>query len=665
MRSIASFSLITVKGISLSDLNPSDLNPSETKIRIPVGATGDGRFTTECAHREVNNRNHAYDDLPRTEPSAFVQLLMEQGFAHESEVFSRLETEHGVVRLPAMGADDLVDETATMMRKGARLILAGGLPTVSGRSGKPDILIRVEQPSRNAAWGYVPVDAKSHRGFDGKAKAKSWLIGSTTSPFLETAVASDVIGTPVLDDSLQLAHYWEMLSELGWVPSVDPIGGIFDVDFQLVWRRLDEALWRYEHPGTGASSPRSALEILDIEWSFRWEAIARMLDGQTPITEPILHGSCATCPWKNVCYDELRESEHVSLIAGVTKAHVKKLALIGVRTQTQLANLDVRTASVFDRAHAVNIDLTKYRLMATDHPNQDDSVKELTGRSRKALDFLEAEGFISVSDLATLDQTLAELPWFSNVTRRIDSARVRLHPDGLPHLPRGEVVPPVSRADIEIDVDMENSDVVYLWGTNATVRNGASAPSSVREGYRPFHTLAGGHANEAEAFVAFWKWMHDVIDECERGGSSVRFYCYTDAENTRMHEIAGRWPDFPGVPSHDEIDAFCASEHWVDLKANVDSLIWPTDTLGLKKVAPLAGFAWRDEDAGGDNSILWYEIVVTTDDESQRREMSDKLLRYNEDDVLATKVLREWIDDGLNGRGPVFRSVTELDEMYE
>jgi predicted RecB family nuclease len=84
----------------------------------------------------------------------------------------------------------------------------------------------------------------------------------------------------------------------------------------------------------------------------------------------------------------------------------------------------------------------------------------------------------------------------------------------------------------------------------------------------------------------------------------------------------------------------------------------------LKKVAPLGGFTWRDEDAGGDNSILWYEIVVTTDDPIQRREMSEKLLRYNEDDVLATKFLREWMDDGLAGRGPVFRSVVELDELY-
>lgn len=649
-----------MKGISLSDASTI-----RGKVTIPVGATGDGRFTTECSHREVNNRNSAYDDLPRTEPSAFVQLLMEKGFEHEADVFARLEAAHGVVRLPAMSADDLIAETAASMAKGARVILAGGLPTVSGRSGKPDILIRVDQSSGGAAWGYVPVDVKSHRGFDGKAKAKEWSIGSIDAPFLEAADSIELLGTPALNDSLQLAHYWEMLSELGWAPSVDPVGGIFDIDLQLVWRRLDQPMWRHEHPGTGTSESRSALEILDIEWTFRWDAISRMLAGDQPITEPILHGSCSTCEWKDVCYDELDRAEHVSLIAGVTKAHVKKLATIGVRTQTQLAGLDVRTATVFDRAHSVNIDLPKFWKVAAEHSNPDDSVAKITGKSKKALEFLESEGFISVSDLATLDPKLAPMSWFSNVTRRIDSARVRLHPDGLPHLPRAEGVPEVPRADIEIDVDMENSDVVYLWGTHATVRDGARTPTSVRAGYRPFHTLAGGHRDEAEAFVAFWDWMHAVVREGAQLGSTVRFYCYTDAENSRMHEIAGRWPDFPGMPSHEAIDQFCATDSWVDLKKNVESLIWPTDGLGLKKVAPLAGFSWRDEDAGGDNSILWYEIVVTTDDESQRREMSEKLLRYNEDDVLATKVLREWLDDGLNGRGPVFRSVTELDDLYE
>ena len=649
------FSSITVKGTSLSDV----------KIRIPVGATGDGRFTTDCAHREVNNRNRAYDDLPRTEPSAFVQLLMEKGFEHEAEVFARLESAHGVTRLPAMNADDLMRETALLMRKGARLILAGGLPTLSGRSGKPDILIRVEQPSRHTAWGYVPVDVKSHRGFDGKAKAKSWSIGSVDDPFLEVADAVEQPGTPVLNDSLQLAHYWEMLAELGWSPSVDPVGGIFDVDLNLLWRRLDEPMWRHEHPGTGATESRSALDILGLEWEFRWEAIARMLDGDNPITEPILHGNCATCVWKDVCYDELDTAEHISLIAGVTKAHVKKLASIGVRTQSQLAALDVSTASLIDRAYSVNVDVAKYWSAARAHPNPDDSVAKITGKSKKAREFFESEGLISVADVSTLDPHLASMPWFANVTRRIDSARVRLHPDGLPHLPRTESVPVVPRADVEIDVDMENSDIVYLWGTNATVRDGVRPPSTVTVGYRPFHTLVGGHTDEAEAFIAFWTWMHAVIDECTRLGSTVRFYCYTDAENSRMHEIARRWPDFPGMPDHEAIDAFCASDTWVDLKKNVDALIWPADSLGLKKVAPLAGFSWRDEDAGGDNSILWYELAVTSHDEAERRAMSEKLLRYNEDDVLATKVLREWLDDGLNGRGPVFRSVVDLDPLYE
>lgn len=637
---------------------------SDQKIHIPVGATGDGRFTTACAHREVNNRNHAYDDLARTEPSAFAQLLMEKGIEHEAMVYERLEVAHGVVRLPAMSAPALIKDTDSAMVNGARIIMGGGLPIVSGRSGKPDILIRVDAPSTRAAWGYVPVDVKSHRGFKGTTKARQWLVGSIESPFLHDATTLDEIGTPLLDDSLQLAHYWRMLEESGWIPRVDPVGGIFDVDARLVWRRLDIALWKHEHPVTEITQQRSALEILDLEWEFRWNAVTRMLDGSDPTTEPILHGNCATCEWKNVCYEELDASEHVSLVAGVTKAHVKKFATIGVRTQSELSRLDVRSAAMFDRAKSRGVDLGKIRVLASEHPNPDDPVSVLTGRSKKTLEFLTAEGFVTVSDLSWLEPRLATMPWFAHVTRRIDGARVRLHPDGLPHLPRDERIPVVPRADVEIDVDMENSDVVYLWGTNATVRDGVSAPASVRPGYRPFHTLAGGHVDEPGAFVTMWNWMHTVIAECDHQNATVRFYCYTDAENTKMHEIASRWLDFPGMPDHEAIDALCATDHWVDLKETVEGLVWPTDSLSLKEVAPLAGFSWRDEDAGGDNSILWYEIAVTTDDDSQRREMSEKLLRYNEDDVLATKVLREWLDDGLNGRGPVFPSVVTLDEMF-
>ena len=65
---------------------------------------------------------------------------------------------------------------------------------------------------------------------------------------------------------------------------------------------------------------------------------------------------------------------------------------------------------------------------------------------------------------------------------------------------------------------------------------------------------------------------------------------------------------------------------------------------GLKKIAPLAGHRWRDDEAGGEASMSWYREAVGYEgspDPSQRQ----RLLEYNEDDVIATKILREWMTD--------------------
>lgn len=44
-------------------------------------------------------------------------------------------------------------------------------------------------------------------------------------------------------------------------------------------------------------------------------------------------------------------------------------------------------------------------------------------------------------------------------------------------------------------------------------------------------------------------------------------------------------------------------------------------------------------------------MIAPDPQQPDRGAMIQKLLRYNADDVLATKHLRQWLDDGTNGRG--------------
>jgi predicted RecB family nuclease len=64
---------------------------------------------------------------------------------------------------------------------------------------------------------------------------------------------------------------------------------------------------------------------------------------------------------------------------------------------------------------------------------------------------------------------------------------------------------------------------------------------------------------------------------------------------------------------------------------------------GLKRIAPAAGFAWQDPEAGGENSMRWYRAAVGMDGAPPDRVQRERLLRYNADDVQATHVLREWM----------------------
>lgn len=259
--------------------------------------------------------------------------------------------------------------------------------------------------------------------------------------------------------------------------------------------------------------------------------------------------------------------------------------------------------------------------------------------------------------------------------------------------------PTAPRADVEIDVDLEAypGHGAYLWGAWVTGGGGGAGPdgSGGAEGsgrYVPHVTWAepgpAGLGGEAEAanFARFWAWLMARRAAAHAAGLTFRAYCWaSEAENHWLRFSAERFAGMefvsagepgadpesaPGgaqaagpigmvrVPSVEEVERFIGSDEWVDVFRVAKSQLISTGGHGLKVVAPMAGFHWRDEDSDGEASLGFYRVAVGLSD-GDAPGARVKLLRYNEDDCRATAAVREWLDasevpDGAEDAGAVF-----------
>jgi predicted RecB family nuclease len=254
---------------------------------------------------------------------------------------------------------------------------------------------------------------------------------------------------------------------------------------------------------------------------------------------------------------------------------------------------------------------------------------------------LRRAGVSTVDKLAALDPTgEPPIPWSS--TSFVDA--VALARAWLAGLTVVRKVPEihVPRADVEVDVDMESfgESGAYLWGCLLS-----GADIGFEPGYRSFVTWDPlPSVDEARSFAEFWTWLTEVRRRAGAAGLSFRAYCYNAmAENRWLFGSVERFGDIEGVPPRAAIQSFVDSDEWVDLFRSVSDQFLCARGKGLKVVAPVAGFSWRDPEAGGEASMRWYRAAVGMDGEEPAQAQRERLLRYNEDDVRATRALRAWM----------------------
>lgn len=609
----------------------------DTRYDVSVVVPQGGYIAKQCPVRA--QLNVLQPGIP-VEPDEDAQLRMHQGIAFEEEVFAEFQAADAALDWifvsDSLSRDEAVAQTVAAMEEGAGLIAGGWLPVdqAGRRTGKPDLLIR-------HAGGYVPVDVKHHLTLDAADDAET-TVSQLSAPSPDRA--SSEAGWSLRkrkDDALQLAHYRRMLQECGHA-SGSPLAGIIGKERIVVWYDLDAPMWQTPAKSDGKKRKiRTSMEVYSFEFAFRLDIAAVAHQHQRDpsvdlLVLPVKRGECASCPWREICNLDLEVgSGDPSLIPGVRFPQWRTLREHGISDRGAVASLHYPTAALA----AKGVDVS--RLMETaESVDPRAPVVELLSRSPKQLAAVEAAGLATSADvLDAFDSTTAALNGGRWLAAAIVSARAALG-EAPAYARPGRPIALPRRADIEVDVDMENTnDGVYLWGALSTDRTGRGLS---RNGYHAFSTW-GPLTTESErgAFDEFWEWLSGIRVAAADAGASFAAYCWHEqAENTQMRRIAAADPQLA-----DEVEQLLASDDWIDLMKVFDRSWTTGGSVGLKAVAPLASFAWPVDGPGGGAAMVHHaRMVDTSTPHEEAAEIRQWLIDYNRGDVEATYAIRHWLD---------------------
>src|SRR3989344_3635583 len=217
------------------------------------------------------------------------------------------------------------------------------------------------------------------------------------------------------------------------------------------------------------------------------------------------------------------------------------------------------------------------------------------------------------ADVNALQSQLEDWP-FDKLVRLNNQAKVFMF--GEPMVLKQATFPNV-KAEIYFDIEADpTSDTDYLLGY--LIKNNGKAEYS--------HLLAKEKSQEQEAWKKFLDFLAKLDD--------FVIYHYAFYERQVFDRLALKY----GAPS-ELVAKF--RDNTIDLHAKlVDSVVLPLYFYSLKDVAGYLGYKWADAGAGGAESVVWYTEWL----EKKDSKILDRLLKYNEDDVRATLLIKEWLE---------------------
>ena len=144
-----------------------------------------------------------------------------------------------------------------------------------------------------------------------------------------------------------------------------------------------------------------------------------------------------------------------------------------------------------------------------------------------------------------------------------------------------------------------------------------------KEKYDPF--LAKKPEEEAAMWKEFVSFVESHLD--------VPIYHYGHFETDVINRFAAKY-------GCSDLVRDALRENMIDVIEVIRrTVVFPLTFYSLKDIAAYVGFHWRSDDASGANSVLWFESWMKNGDKATL----EKILDYNEDDVKATRVVKDWL----------------------
>ena len=456
-----------------------------------------------------------------------VEVLQQKGLEHEGSYLDHLRAQG--LRVQKLPGGRTLEETRRALVEGADAIAQAWL--ADGRwTGIADVLLKVPGSSDLGDYHYEVVDTK---------------LSANTKP-----------GT-----LLQLCLYAELLGE-------------------LQGRRPDAV--KVVTPGTGFEP-----EVYRVD---HYEAYYRQVkarlereaeEGAATYPEPCDH--CNVCDWWTRCDQQRRDDDHLSLVAGITRAQRAGLTGWGIETLERFG--------------------------------QDPLAPDLKPErgSRESLDIAQHQAHVQLKDRTSPE------PYYEMLEVGEGSGLARL-----PEPDAGDLF-----FDLEGDPFAGDGGLEYLFGWAAVPGDGGDPAYG--------HTWAHDGPSERAAFEHFI----DMVMERRREHPEMHVYHYAPYEPAALKRLMGRY-----ATRAREVDELLRAGVFVDLyQVTRQAVRAGVESYSIKKLERFFGYERRVDLPDVSLPKRRMEVLLQTGQGHEAPGEIREIVRgYNEDDCVSTWRLRQWLE---------------------